>query len=167
MNLLEKEQKKHSDGFTLLELIVAIFLAAFTLVALLGLSNYALMSASKSKNKLTASFLAQEGIEVVRYIREKQVDWDSWYVSLPSGNYIAQYDSGSLAAFPGDIPLKINNSGFYQYNSGANTPFYRKITITKSPGGNSNEIKVVSEVKWKSTTGWSYLVVEDRLWNWR
>ncbi|MBL7053522.1 MAG: hypothetical protein ISS02_02610, partial [Candidatus Portnoybacteria bacterium] len=80
------------------------------------------------------------------------------------GNYIIQYDSSSFLPFQ-ETPLKFNStSGLYQYDSGNNSPFYRKVSLTKE---SNNEAKIVVEIKWKTKGQLHYLTVEDRLWNWR
>ena len=152
----------NQKGFSLLGVMVAVFLISMGLVAILSLANYSLRAATLSKNKTTASFLAQEGIEAVRYIRESQSDWNAWYNSINSGSYRIRYNSG-LFGFV-DTPLLINSNGFYQYSSGAATPFYRRIILNKI---SANELSVSAEIKWQDRGKWHYLTAEDRLWNWK
>lgn len=155
----------NQSGFSLLGIIIAIFIISIGLTAILTLSNFSVRAAAVSKDKAIASFLAQEGVEAVRFMRESQVDWNGWYGSIGNGSYCVQYNSGLLGF--ADTPLLIDGSGFYQYNSGTATPFYRRIILTKAPSGDSNELKVVAEIKWQDRGQWHYLVAEDRLWNWR
>ena len=153
------------NGFSLLGIIIAIFIISVGLTAILTLSNFSVRAAAASKDKVIGSFLAQEGIEAVRFMRESQVDWSVWYNSISNGSYRVQYNSGLLGF--ADTALLIDGNGFYQYNSGATTPFYRRIILTKAPSGDSNELKVVAEIKWQDRGQWNYLRAEDRLWNWR
>lgn len=168
-------EDKKQKGFGIIETLVAIFLISVGLLAILGLSNSSIQSANYLKMKLIASFLAQEGVETIRFTREANSDWDAWewYNSnqRPVGsaqNYLVQYDDDSWQDIANrsfvETPLEIND-GAYQYSSGTNSPFYRKITLSK-PSDN-NEVKVEVEVKWQSRTGWQYIKAEDRLWNWR
>jgi len=151
------------NGFSLLGVIIAIFIAITGLIAILSLANYSLSAASNSKMKLIASGLAQEGIEVVRNMRESQSDWNNWYSSVVNGDYRIQYNSSSLMAYS-DVPLKIDSNGLYQYDSGNNSPFYRKISLSKI---SDNEVKVVVEIKWLERGRLHSLIAEDRLWNWK
>ena len=156
--------KRNQKGFSLIGVIVAIFIVAISMVGMLDLSQTSLKGAFSSKMRLVASGLAQEGIEVVRYTRRSQTEWDDWYNSISSGDYLVQYNSSNLLSFF-EMPLRSDaNSGLYQYDSGSNSPFYRKITLTKL---SSNEVKVAVEVKWRASGGWRNLIVEDRLWNWK
>ena len=143
--------------------IVALFVTSIALVSILGLATASLKSTETSQMKLVASGLAQEGIEIVRDMRKANLDWDNWYAAVVSGDYLIQYDSNSPSAYS-DTPLLINSDGLYQYDTGTNTSFYRKITLTKL---SSNQVKVLVEVKWLIKNNWNYLIIEDRLWNWK
>jgi len=161
--------KQNKNGFSLLGVIIAIFIAITGLIAILSLANYSLSAASNSKMKLIASGLAQEGIEVVRNIRESQSDWNEWYDGIVNCNYPVQcnyqvqYNSLALVSYS-DTPLKIDSNGLYQYDSGNDSPFYRKISLSKI---SDNEVKVVVEIKWQEKGKLHSLIAEDRLWNWK
>lgn len=144
-------------------IIVAMFITSVALVSILGLVTTSLKAAETSKMKLIASGLAQEAIEIVRDMRKGQIEWNNWYANIANGDYRVQYNSASLLSFL-DTPLEIAGNGLYQYNTGVNSGFYRKVTLTKL---SANEVKVLVEVKWKIKSNWSYLRVEDRLWNWK
>ncbi len=167
-NLSKKLQTQ--KGFSLVGVIVAFFIAIVGIVSVLALFSISLKGFTVAQDKLVASHLAQEGIETVRYIRRLNEDsesrWSNWYDSLFPGsrNYRVVYDNNNLISYS-DTPLKINSSGFYQYDSGENTKFYRKLTLQKIA---SNQLKVIVEIKWLDRNGeWSYLIAEDRLWDWR
>ena len=58
------------DGFTLLEVVLAIFILSLSAFGGFSLIQSTVISASLSKQKLTAYYLAQESLEVVRNIRD-------------------------------------------------------------------------------------------------
>lgn len=152
------------SGFSLIGVIVAVFILSIGMIGVLDLSQASLRAASLSQTRLIASGLAQEGIEMVRYMRRTQSDWSDWYDAVSSGDYRVQYDNSSLLPFS-ETPLKFNAaSGLYQYDSGDNSQFYRKIGLTKI---SADEVKVVVEVKWQRGGAWRNLTAEDRLWNWK
>ncbi|MBU1137165.1 prepilin-type N-terminal cleavage/methylation domain-containing protein [Patescibacteria group bacterium] len=155
--------QKKQNGFSMIGIIVAMFITSVALVSILGLVTTSLKAAETSKMKLIASGLAQEAIEIVRDMRKGQIEWNNWYANIANGDYRVQYNSASLLSFL-DTPLEIAGNGLYQYNTGVNSGFYRKVTLTKL---SANEVKVLVEVKWKIKSNWSYLRVEDRLWNWK
>lgn len=61
------------NGFTLVETIVAFGLLLAALVGPVSLITQGLAGASASKNKLIASHLAQEGIELARAVRDNNI----------------------------------------------------------------------------------------------
>jgi len=155
---------KKENGFSLLGVILSVFICSVSLVAFLSLINISLTAAELSKMRLTAAGLAQEGVEVVRNFRDHQEDWDAWYLAVANGDFRVQYNSDDFLNYA-ETPLKTNASGLYQYDdSGANSPFYRKVSLTKI---SANEVKVAVEIKWFAHREWRYVRVEDRLWNWR
>lgn len=167
MAQISRKQKK---GFSLLEVIIAIFIVTVGITGAVNLMSYSIASVAVGKSKIIASHLSQEGLEIVRNIRDsnwlrQRVNSSlNWNDGLRAGDWRVQYNSVSLMPLTDNPVLKINNSGFYQYDSGSDTPFRRKITITDI---STDEIKVVSEVSWNQR-GRSFSVsAEVRLFNWK
>lgn len=154
---------KKQNGLSLLGVMLAIFIISIGLVAILSLISSSLNSSLTAKNEIIASGLAQEGIEMVRFMRASSANWDNWYDSIADGNYLVQHNTNYLLSYS-DTPLRLGSSGLYQYDSGNNVIFYRKINIQKL---SSDEIKVMAEIKWQERGEWKYLVAEDRLWKWQ
>ena len=158
-------------GFTLIGVIISIFITSSGLVAALALANMSIKGAFLGERRLIASGLIQEGIEVVRDIRRSNTEWADWdwygnngaIATSTSQDYRIQYSNANLLSFS-ETPLKIDGSGFYQYDSGTDTTFYRKVTLTKN---SYREVKVVIEIKWKLKGQWHYLTAEDHLWKWK
>lgn len=57
-------------GFTLLETLIAIAILTVAVAAAFGVAQKALMSSAFSKNQTSAFFLATEGLELVRNVRD-------------------------------------------------------------------------------------------------
>jgi len=169
---------REKNGFSLIGIIVATFITLVGLVAILSLANASLKGATTSKNRLIASGLTQEGIEIVRDIRASYADWTDWewYSTttplLHSINtfeeYCIDYDDVVLNNCVGtDPPLKLDIvgvNGTYQYDAGDDTIFSRKVTLTRK---SLNQVKVEVEVKWSAKGQIHTLIAEDRLWNWK
>lgn len=161
-----------------MELLVAVFIISTALVGIMSLINTVISSASYSTARLTAAHLAQEGIEIVKGIRDLNyeqpagcVGWDCWWADFSgTTSYIAQYDDSDLRPLS-NVPLKYNAATWlYGYDAGIDTPFNYKrvITITKNPSGlDGNEIRVSVQVTWTERTRQGSVVAEDRLWRWR
>ena len=154
-------------GFTLMEVIVSLGVIIAALVGVMALVTFSVSSIRVNKSRIIASNLAQEGLEIVRNIRDN--NWlnykrsvSNWRDGLASGNYLVQFDTENLLVFS-STPLKINPAGRYQYNSGSDTLFYSKISIEHI---GDNQIKVISQIDWQED-GKSHVVkTETRFYNW-
>ena len=171
--------KALNQGFSYIGVTVATFIATTAIVAVFTLVNFSLSSSYLSADRFIASGLAQEGIEVVRGVRQSYADWKDWDwystttpIVHPVGDTkeycFLQYDTTNLDVVlcGSETPLLLNESGvFYQYQNGVNSGFYRKIKLTRL---SEDEIKVEAEVKWQSKAGdWHSLKVQDRLLRWK
>jgi len=158
----------HWRGFSMIEVVIAVSIITTALIASLALITSSISSIQLNKTKIIATGLAQEGLEIVRNIRDNNwLDYKrssiNWLDGLSAGDYRVQYDSESLLAFS-PTPLKIDSNGFYKYgDSGTNTPFYRKITIQIV---DENQIKVTAVVSWTEKRRSEIVSAETRLYNW-
>ena len=161
--------KQNQKGFGLLEVIISMLIVSIGLVGILSLASMSLKGSSLSRDRLIASGLAQEGIEIVRDVRKSNVNWSDWewyglIATSTSQSYRVQYDGADLTIPYSGAYLRMNANGLYQYDSGVETLFKRKVTLTKN---SFREVKVEIEVEW-DTRGQSHtLTAEDRLWNWK
>lgn len=153
---------KNQKGFSLLEIIVAIFFVGVILVPLVSVITFTLGANKYANHRLIAANLAQEGIEIVRNIRDSETNWNEWYGVFTGGDKAVEYDKNDLLA-PTDNVLNLNAGGFYTYNLGSPTIFSRKITLTKI---SDDGIQVVAIVNWKDGSTNQSITVEDRLYNW-
>ena len=157
-------------GFTLLEVILAVFVLTIAVSGAFALISQTFVLASLTQSKLIASYLAQEGIEIVKNSRDtnwlmQRTDSDIlWNDGLNEGDWQIDYngrrlDYGSYGNF-----LNINSEGFYSYSAiGKQTPFKRKISITNIDEKN---IKVVVDVTWKERGRDYHVKVLEMLSNW-
>ncbi|OGZ33377.1 MAG: hypothetical protein A2174_00380 [Candidatus Portnoybacteria bacterium RBG_13_41_18] len=160
-------------GFSLLGVIFAIGIITIGLISILGLINYIILVGRLSQDRFVASNLAQEGIEIVRGIRD--TNWISgganWKNGLADGEYEVQYNETSLSALwvGSGRKLKIDTNGFYNYSSGIDSKFTRKVEIKwdEDSGATNDNIDVISTVTW-DMPGFSgtSVIVQDRLYNW-
>lgn len=159
---------KNAVGFTLVEVIFAVSLITLGTSSIFSLMQKSNNLASLAKNELEAAYLAQEGVEIVRNIRDtnwlKQranpsLSWDNGLIDCAAGCE-GDYNDASLTAYTNRF-LKIDGS-FYNYDSGKQTSYKRKITITKPE---PTELLVSVEV---NRTGMpSNVVVQTELYKWR
>jgi prepilin-type N-terminal cleavage/methylation domain-containing protein len=180
---LKTPSLKVSRGFTLLEVVAAIFILTLGLGASFSLIQQTMAVASIVESKLTAVYLAQEGIEIIRNVRdtnwlEQRVGLNSWDDGLTDcdpcceGDYktdtspsltlnnLLQCDYDQLHF------LDINEDGFYSYatsGSFVQTKFKRKITIDNTEPGKA---KISVEVKWMERGKFYNIEVCEDITNW-
>src|SRR3989344_5496223 len=157
-------------GFTLIEAIVAIFILSLGIIPSLSIVLYANSFTSVLKNNLIGTNLAQEGAEVVRALRDSNwFNGRAFDFGLANGTYRLEWNSASLITEFGSNPvLKIDSNGLYNYTSGTDTPFHRRIFIVKDPTapGCDCELRVVVKVSWVERKSTRVITVESHLFDW-
>lgn len=159
----------NKKGFTLIEVLLAVFITTVGILALYNGISYSYNSIQKAKDKFTAAYLGQEGIEIVKSIRDSNYkagsDWDLNLTSC-SGVYgcRAEYDDYTLTVNTGEDEsktlLKVADSSLYNYSIGDDSYFSRKIVITTI----DSESKLISvTVCWGSNE----FLIEEIIYNWR
>lgn len=161
---IQYQFKGREKGFTLVELVASLFVLMAVLEIFLFISR-SLNSSSFLRDSLIASNLAQEGIEVVRNIRDR--DWflgNTFGASLPNGAWRVQWDSTALIPLSGNPFLKRHPLvKIFNYDMGTNTIFKRTIDISSiSP----SEIRVISTVTWDEKSNTKITNAEAHLFNW-
>ncbi len=177
--------KKKGEGFTLIEVIVSILVVTVGVLAAYTVTQKIVSYTYQVSSRLTAAYLAKEGIEIVRNIRDTNwlqgENWNSDLVGVGTEKWEADYTtrtfkgSGGAGEDCSQIPyynceaydpnnyLRIDG-GFYNYVVGPGSKFKREITIT--PTG-ADELMVSVEVFWEEK-GEVYgpITVQEILYNW-
>ncbi|MBI2642190.1 MAG: prepilin-type N-terminal cleavage/methylation domain-containing protein [Candidatus Wildermuthbacteria bacterium] len=155
-------------GFTLIEVFIAIAVLAIGIGGAFSLVRQTVSFAPNTTQKLTATYLAQEGLEIARNIRDTNFlkihkgqggVWTDGLLGCASGCQ-ADYNDSSLVPFTGS-PLKLDG-GFYTYDSGSNTVFVRKITVTQA----GDVLDVTSEVSFEERGRTHTARGSSKLYNW-
>jgi len=156
-----------NKGFSLIEVLISLTVIVTALVGVISLATASISSIRINKSKIIAANLAEEGLELIKNIRDN--NWlnykrqaGTWLDGLASDDYRVQYDKENLLVFD-NAPLKIDNNGFYQYDTGIDTRFYRKVIIQKI---SDDQIKVVIEITWQESGRSNLITAEVRLYNW-
>lgn len=174
------DAKKSGGGFTLLEMMIAVFVILVGILGVMSLLQRIIFSSSITSSRLTAAYLAQEGAEIVRNIRDTNWleartavnSWDEGLTVCGGTGFIADYNHSYcpnqidplLPCYSGQY-ININTSGFYGYSSGVPTKFKRKIIITQ--GSNPDIRNVLVEINWTDRGVPYSLSVQENLYNWR
>jgi prepilin-type N-terminal cleavage/methylation domain-containing protein len=157
--------RENNQGFTLVEVLVTVFIIGVVVTGLYGILAWNIRLAVSISNNYAASLLAQEGIEVVRNIRDTEWQQSSSFgLSLPDGDYSVQYDSSALGNDQDEYLSFDAPTGSFSYNGSVDTIFKREIVIS-SP--TVDQKAVVVNVTWREYGNDKTLSAEDRLFNWK
>jgi len=153
----------NNKGFSLIEVLLSVFIITVAVLGLYNGINYSYNSIEKAKDKFVASYLAEEGIELVKNLRDSNyiasLAWNNGLTACTVGCRIDANDSALDATTP-TTPLLIDANGFYSYNSGTQTIFSRKIVITSIE---TYKIKVSVTVYY----GDEEFLLEQYLYDWK
>lgn len=154
-----------NKGFTLIEVVVSIFILTVGIVTVVGLITTSAQAIQVVKDSVLAAQLSQEGIEVVRAIRNTNwIQNQAYDAGLAPGSYCVNYNSTSTDSCA-DFSIYFDAATGYTHNSGGQaTPFSRKIDVaTTTDAENVEYIEVRSTVDWDSRS----IVTETHLYDWR
>lgn len=162
------------NGFSLIQVIVSIVILTVSLSATVSLVGTTIQQVTLNKNRITAIYLAQEGLELARNIRDsawqQNYPWDCGFGETyaegdiftivptalpltPPPTPDCQKDFGAeIKAVSSHTPTRLsidflpNKYGFIQSDSGTQTPFNRILKITDIH--NDDHITVTAKVSW-------------------
>ncbi|MEN9390465.1 MAG: hypothetical protein RLZZ283_565 [Candidatus Parcubacteria bacterium] len=171
--------KETTKAFTLIETLVAITVLLVSLAGPMSLAAQALQSAYYARDQVTAFYLAQEGIEYIRAIRDQNyLAGNAWLTGLESGeSCVGAYCYVDLVSFthhrcagasdPASCPrIKMSSIGkLYNHASGDDTKFTRSVIITPVGLGDTQVIISV-RVQWISAGINRTFDLSERIYNW-
>lgn len=133
---------KIKNGFSLLEVIVALGVITMGILGVFSLVTQTIQVQTVNKNHLIGSMLAQEGVELVRNIKDKNyiIDGNAWNedISAIDSTFVIDYRGRDfLDRTPNGISEDSTKlyfdtaTGFYTYVVAGNeaTPYRRLITV--------------------------------------
>ncbi len=183
---------KKNSGFTLVETLIAISIFTISIVSLLVVLSQGIAHTNYAKQKMIASYLAQEGVEYMRNMRDTfvlydssgaQVGWDAFNSKLVAascdGVNGCYFDNSNLDYLDSSQPMKDITlsacsggtcpnilfdevTGKYGYASGVNSGFVRKIRVMQI----ADLTKIYSTVYWIQGSGTYSIVLSESLFNW-
>ena len=145
--MMNKAMPAGRQGFTLLETIISIFIVTMGVGAVFALVNQTIGGTQIISSKLTATYLAQEGIESIREIR------DSNFLKIHKGVGGVNWDANIVSS---DWQPVV-------FIDGTPNNFQRRTIIT--PDG-INILNVSVEVSWQERGGPHKVIVQENLYKW-
>jgi len=186
-----------SKGFTLIETMIAVTILSLAIVGPLFTASRAIVAAQSSRDQLVASYLAQEGIEYVRAMRDNEylaayqsggasvssVAWNN-FLNNPVQDISAitqcrmpkvctldpvQGAVSPMASCPNDVctPLYLLTNGVYSQQNLSGSKATSFIRTIQATDVSATEESIVSQVSW-SFHGVPYSVtITDHLTPWQ
>lgn len=176
-----RRQINNNGAFSIIEVMVAIGIVSVGMMGVLSLMTLNILTQPVNKNNLIASMLAQEGLELVREVRDTNwldpdatvgfadgipatstIDISGFKSSNPSVsglNFVPGLDFNSTAT-----DLKIDANGFYGHVGATSTLFKRLITVSST---SPEFITVRATVRWSQVGKTQDYVAETLLYDWR
>lgn len=136
-----KKEKKLKTGFTLVETLVAVSIFSMAVLALMSILGSGISNINYVKTKVAASYLAQEGIEYARNVRDNYVLYDPGGAQAGWNNFTA-----AGISYPSPDPKFVR-------------------TILMAPVS-SNETRITSKVEWTQKSGSYSIILTENLFNW-
>lgn len=178
-----KKQKLNNQGFTLIETLISLAILTTAIVAMIWVAGGGVSNALYSKNKIIANYLAEEGLEVVRNIRDGEAagggGWDGFLAATSNCEppFGCTIDATPVApdimieeCVPtgGDICNRfffLTPASYYTHQPiGRPTSFRRRIVISSI---NDTEATVTATVTWQQAGQTRRIVIGNYLAAWQ
>ncbi len=166
-------------GFSLIEILAVIFIVSIALVGVITLAHHSIRAQRLNKHTLIAYQLAQEGIELVRAVRDNNWKNDKYTFDqiFLNGYYCIDYERLSLEAKASPCSLYLVD-GYYVHPEIASedqlTPYSRLIEIklleqlpeNRELIGTNQAIHVASRIYWEELGTTFEYVTATELYDW-
>lgn len=178
MNIKKNKLINLKKGFTIVESMVAISILTIAIMGATSAAQSGLASYSLSKEQTIAFYLAQEGFEQIRNIRdENRIKKVSWLAGIANNSTdpcffgelctVSPIESSTPIRCPssGCPVIRYNKiSGFYGYNSlWDQTNFRREISLKRV---NNDEVSITVRVIWTRGLNERKFIARENLLNW-
>jgi prepilin-type N-terminal cleavage/methylation domain-containing protein len=174
-----------NQGFTLIEVLIACFVITIGVIASYIMVQQIFAQTFDASTRLSAIYLAKEGSEIVRNIRDsawiQDLAWTSNGLNAGywEGDYLNISNLVSCDSCNGSdsndfnrlrfIRIRSNlNPPFYNYAQGNNTIFKRRIRIERpATGPNAGAIIATVDVLWQDKGATKKVSIQSFLYDWK
>ncbi len=165
-------QQKTVPGFTLIETLVAISVLIMSLVGPLAIAEQSLRSAYYSRDQITAFYIAQEGIEYIRGVRDQNYltnnPWLTGVTDCDGALCVVDFPNFTHTVCPNGVcpPVLVSAAGgLFNQTSGTPSKFTRTLTLRQVDEA-PDQMIVSVQVAWVSGGITRSFVLEERIFNW-
>lgn len=171
----------NKKGFTIVETLIAVLILSAAILGATSAAQTGISSYIYSKNQIIAFYLAQEGFEQIRNLRdENYLKSNSWLTGIAANNSDPCYFGKTCTVSPVEQTAPIQCSGgagtclylrqdlatgFYGYNAGwTQTVFQREISLTQL---SSDEVAITVVVNWSKGDITRQFKARENIFNWQ
>lgn len=167
-----REKTRSNKGYLFIEAMVAISIIILGILGMVVLLSRSLSINRVISDQFDASYLASEGVEIVKNIIDANViQGRPWNDGLGSGDFEVAYNSLTPEPDSNRYILFDPGTGRFGYQAGSQTFFVRTVSLEQIdndcvPG--AERIRVNSLVEWKTRGGGDFKInLEDNFFDWR
>jgi len=187
-------QKESCGGFTIVEVLIALTIFSIAVAGVITVAVQGGINVEAAKNKLVANYLTDEGIELMRAMR------DTYITAVPVGSedpawaaYVATATTACTASAPCDIdatnasgsmafPSSLNfttclsggcvinydgATGYYTDQAGVGKPtVFKRSIVVSTYSGVTDEVQVTSTVTWNQGSAPQSITETENMFNW-
>jgi type II secretory pathway pseudopilin PulG len=172
-------------GFTVVETLMALTVFSMVVVALVTVSSSSVTNVNFLRNRLTASYLGQEGIELVRNVRDGYMaSGAGWLAFVNTVDNYCMTESGCnfdplLSTNQGDgffsatgsaCSLRLTETiGYYSPSPtfSSRSLYCRRVTLEPLIDASQHGLKVTSTVTWQDGVTPKTLQMVDYIYEWQ
>jgi prepilin-type N-terminal cleavage/methylation domain-containing protein len=197
MKTLEHENKiKKESGFTIIETLISLTIFSMALTGLITVAAKGSFNINAARDRLTATYLADEGIELMRAMRDTSVLESGSPSALTAGwlRFVSTAVATCSSTAPCDIgyypfpqfsnfyagcaftppastgkycPLYYDTvTGFYNNQGYGTRTAYSRSLVTEWSPSDPSEVKVTSTVIWREGSVYKNIVQTESIFNW-
>lgn len=161
-------------SFTLIETFVAISVLLVSLAGPLSIAATALKSAYVARDEITAFYLAQEGLEYVRAVRDENYLGQTPWLNIVDA-CINKYCNVDFPNFtrnnpyntPGSVPnLYFGGNNLFNTQSGGTVSGFKRYVTILNVAGTADEVIVKVTVSWTTAGIPRAFTLSEHLFNW-
>lgn len=162
---------RNKSGFSLIEIMAVLLIVSLGIIGVANLATQSIQAQTINRGSIVAYQLAQEGLEIVRQIRDTNwLQGLDWKTGLASGTYCLDYKSKTLRAVSGlnECKLYLDNNKWYYVPTfeSASMIFtgFRRVVVINAATSSAN---ITSIVSWDDRSKVFHYEVETELYDWR